>query len=77
MGSMMIKDNTQLEKELLKIVEHKTLEEHTAVELIMNLFSSEVRSVLDRVMYAYKNPVEGLGYLDMGHVIEAEKAKYE
>ena len=74
----MSKDNTQLEKELLKIVEHKTLEEHTAVKLIMNLFSSEVRSFWEKL--------EEPGYLLAGNneyipvsrnIIEAEKAKYE
>lgn len=38
---------------------------------------SEVRRVLDRLEYAYKNPVENLGYLSMEHVIEAERKRYE
>lgn len=37
--------------------------------------NAEIAKVLDKIMWAYKNPLEGTGYLSIEHVIEAERAK--
>lgn len=63
-------ERDELELELLKIVGHKTLEEHTAVELIMGLFDTYceqqvVKARLDEIgkINAYCGRLTLPGYL--------------
>lgn len=50
----------QIRKEILKIIQHKTLDENASVQLIMDLFASEIRSMFEDGFLISKDDVKAM-----------------
>lgn len=46
-----------------------------AKQAILAWHNKQLEEVLDKIMWAYKNPLEGTGYVSIEHVIEFERNK--
>ena len=46
-----------------------------AKQAIIDWHNKQLEEVLDKIMWAYKNPLEGTGYVSIEHVIEFERNK--